>query len=68
MENRKPPTIIVTPRISEATLGIGVFGLGAVTALTLVCVTVGVTTAFAFVCVVLGATSAIAFCVRCLRS
>ena len=29
MENRNPPTIIVTPRISEATLGIGVFGLGA---------------------------------------
>ncbi len=29
LENRKPPTIIVTPRISDATLAIGAFGLGA---------------------------------------
>ena len=36
LENRKPPTIIVTPRISEATdpwedpVAIGTFGLGVV--------------------------------------
>ena len=29
LEIMKPPTIIVTPRISEATLAIGTFGLGA---------------------------------------
>ncbi len=27
LENRNPPTIIVMPRISEATLAIGAFGL-----------------------------------------
>ncbi len=29
LEIMKPPTIIVTPKISDATLAIGTFGLGA---------------------------------------
>ncbi len=43
LENRKPPIIIVTPRISDATLMLGVFGF-------FTCIVLG------FACVVLGFT------------
>ncbi len=46
LENRKPPTIIVTPRISDATITLGVFGLFACVVLGVTCVVLGVTCVF----------------------
>ena len=39
LENRKPPIIIVIPKISDATLTLGVFGVD----LEVTCVVLGVT-------------------------
>ena len=53
LEIRKPPTIIVTPRISDATLTLGVFGLFAFVVLGFACVVLGVTCdILGFACVV----------------
>ncbi len=66
LENRKPPTIIVTPRISEATLVIGAFGLATM----FVCVVfvLGVTCVFGLGVASLTAGRTLLVCVASLRS
>ncbi len=59
LENRKPPIIIVTPRISDATLMLGIFGLFACVILEVTSVVLGVT------CVVLGFTCVFSLGLAC---